>query len=552
MIQHPHYGNSKTDPSPQEVVIEENAKSVAGRPLPPVQNGSVSNSDDGSAPGLETTGSILLFYQYKEPEWTESEHKSMLKKVIHLANRHEIQGRGRIAPEGLNCTLSCKNSQRMRDFCQGLRELDPELFDQTDFKITDGVPVSKLFAQLSIRKTKELVAYGLAGTEKAPSIQKFGGDHLEALDYHRMMMDPDAVIIDVRNHYETRLGHFQPPTGGAELVDPHMRNSIEYPKWLAKPETQAKLHNKKVLMYCTGGIRCERATALLNQISATGKACQPKGVYHMRGGIERYVKTFPQGGFWKGKNYLFDKRAEQCPAQKTQEQVEQEVQSSCCYCQRKWTIYRGSFKCHNEYCGVPVIVCNSCRPMALQHPERLSCELCQRGDLKALEAPAPDLVGMKRKAESHLIQNEKGEELKKNREGGDADVLWSSHEQENAAEFVPDRLFLARLPLTVNKSKIEQALGAEAKIKVIHWLTDRHTGGFYGSCLVQLTDSQVVEKVVANTREQGTKISIDKKIIKIERARRRGMRSLDGADEDMWPPKNYMARDFPPVGHFQR
>lgn len=106
----------------------------------------------------------------------------------------------------------------------------------------------------------------------------------------------------------------------------------------------------------TGGIRCERATALLNQMTTVNRDLNVKGVYHMRGGIERYVKTFPKGGFWNGKNYLFDRRMEQVPGTKEQEVVEQEVDSKCCVCRRKWTAYRGKFKCSQSLCGVPVIV----------------------------------------------------------------------------------------------------------------------------------------------------------------------------------------------------
>jgi predicted sulfurtransferase len=111
------------------------------------------------------------------------------------------------------------------------------------------------------------------------------------------------VIIDVRNAYESAIGHFQPPPGGAELLDPKMRNSHEFPKWINAPETREKLQGKKVMMYCTGGIRCERATALLDQLekasSAEGGDFRTEGVVMVRGGIERYVKTFPEGGFWK-------------------------------------------------------------------------------------------------------------------------------------------------------------------------------------------------------------------------------------------------------------
>ena len=90
-----------------------------------------------------------------------------------------------------------------------------------DFKITDGVSYNQRFKSLTIRKTDELVGYGLGG-QKRPSIQDHGGQHVEADAYHDLMKDPDAVIIDVRNAYESAVGHFAPPTGGAELIDPKM------------------------------------------------------------------------------------------------------------------------------------------------------------------------------------------------------------------------------------------------------------------------------------------------------------------------------------------
>ena len=111
------------------------------------------------------------------------------------------------------------------------------MFDETDFKITDGVDVSKAFHALTITKQEELVAYGLAGEKvcalllcgsvldiyiflcrlQAPSLRQSSAKHLEALEYHRMMEKPDTVIIDVRNAYETSIGRFQPPKGGAEV-----------------------------------------------------------------------------------------------------------------------------------------------------------------------------------------------------------------------------------------------------------------------------------------------------------------------------------------------
>ncbi|OEU11680.1 hypothetical protein FRACYDRAFT_137966, partial [Fragilariopsis cylindrus CCMP1102] len=348
--------------------------------------------------------SIVLFYQYKEPVWTSREFPKALKLFLSIGRKYEITGRGRIAPEGVNCTLTAPTSKLIRLFCQSLRDdwnigsLDgndssndtTKLFHDTDFKITDGLPQSQKFKSLSVRKVEELVAYGLEG-EKAPSITKFGGTHLTAVDYHKALRDPHTVVIDVRNNYETQIGTIQPPPGGATLLDPKLRNSREWPKWLASKETQQQLNGKKILTFCTGGIRCERATALINQISidssstsSTATPFQPNGVYHMRGGIERYLKTYPQGGYWSGKNYLFDKRMEQVPEFKDSIQIENEVtsklQAKCCVCRKPWTSYRNQYKCHQIQCGVPVLVCDVCHnnsKSSENQKKQLKCELCR-------------------------------------------------------------------------------------------------------------------------------------------------------------------------------
>mmetsp|Transcript_15630 Transcript_15630/g.23994 ORF Transcript_15630/g.23994 Transcript_15630/m.23994 type:complete len:495 (+) Transcript_15630:113-1597(+) len=492
----------------KELVLKENSRSVAGQELPPI-------------PDCEkNTGTILLFYQYKEPEWTEKEHKSMLKKVIELGEKQNIKGRGRVAPEGLNCTLS-GTAQSIRDFCKGLRKMNP-IFSETDFKITDNVSPGQLFKSLSIRKTKELVAYGLAG-EKAPSLKEFAGEHLEADEYHKAMMEKDAVIVDVRNHYESALGSFQPPSGGAKLIDPQMRNSIEFPKWLNDPATQKKLNGKKVLMYCTGGIRCERATALLNQMSAAKPdELKPKAVYELRGGIERYMKTFPQGGFWKGKNYLFDRRMEQLPGNKTETLVESETNSKCCLCRQKWTTYRGKFKCSRGLCGVPVIVCDSCRPATLGNSNTLTCELCKVG----YKAPKlmPDLVSMKRKAESQHTRSEKGKYAK--------EAKLSDQKSIADKNLCIDRLFISRLPLTITKSHLAEVLGGD--IKIVHWLRDKKSCAFYGSCFVQMGSAYIARQAVERS------IKVNKKKLKVAFAIEKG---------DAWPPEDYQEREFPPIGH---
>ena len=92
--------------------------------------------------------------------------------------------------------------------------------------------------------------------DKAPRLDQFAGIHLTADEYHEAMQQDNTVIVDVRNAYETALGHFEPPAhSGATLLDPKLRKSNEFPNWLADPQTQAQLHGKKVLMYCTGTLQ---------------------------------------------------------------------------------------------------------------------------------------------------------------------------------------------------------------------------------------------------------------------------------------------------------
>ena len=103
-----------------EKIITENARAVVHRDLPPIQ------------PEHQTDGTItiLLFYQYIEPLWTAAEHRLALKKVIEIGTKYQITGRGRVAPEGLNCTLTGKPDD-VRKFCYGLREWK-DVFKETD------------------------------------------------------------------------------------------------------------------------------------------------------------------------------------------------------------------------------------------------------------------------------------------------------------------------------------------------------------------------------------------------------------------------------------
>ena len=206
-------------------------------------------------------------------------------------------------------------------------------------------------------------------------------------------------MIDIRNSYEAAIGRFDPPKGGAEYIDPKMRLSTEFPDWI--DANLEKLKDKQVMMFCTGGVRCERASALLKSKG------HDKGVYQLFGGIHKYLEEFKNdgrtevtssipipipspspsphhlsaifapapltivlltGGHWIGKNYVFDKRfAHGAPGK------EDEVVGKCVSCENPWDKYRGRKKC--PQCAVPLLICIDCQEQN-KHFTAL-CNLCQ-------------------------------------------------------------------------------------------------------------------------------------------------------------------------------
>eukprot|EP00606_Chrysophyceae_sp_TOSAG23-5_P001146 GSChrysophyteH2.ASY1.ANO1.1116.1 assembled CDS len=310
-----------------------------------------------------------------------------------------------------------------------------------------------------------------------------------------------------------------------------MRNSIEFPKWLNDPKTAEKINNKKVLMYCTGGIRCERASALLNEMATVNPDLNPKAVYELRGGIERYIKTFPEGGFWNGKNYLFDRRMEQVPGKRSGEAVEGGMDAKCCLCRKPWTVYRGQFKCCRSLCGVPVIVCQACSARANTQPQTLTCELCKEGHRVVGEQSRPDLMNLKRKAEAILA----------------ATGITAVQNTPDSDMMCTTRVFLSRLPLTVTMSKLRTALCKESEEKgpLLHvqWLVDKNTGAFYGSAIAEFAclDSACNAVYSTSTANRSAGVTIDGK--KIRAAYVKG----DALKEE-FPPVGYAETEYPPVG----
>jgi len=236
---------------------------------------------------------LLLFYAYVVPPWTRPERSAAADFARDTLERLGCTGRLRVALEGFNATLTGP-AAGIRGFTAALREFSPRHFGATDFKYVDGLQDNKAFRELKVMPVDELVTYGFK-TSEAPL--EYGGRHVSPSDWTRLAAQPDTVMIDVRNANETAIGRFAPPPAGAQLLDPHMRRSTEFPEWVDSmlPALKGK---KTVMMYCTAGVRCERASALLVQ-----KGVPREAIVQLEGGIHRYLEAYPvDGGIWAGKN----------------------------------------------------------------------------------------------------------------------------------------------------------------------------------------------------------------------------------------------------------
>lgn len=223
---------------------------------------------------------VLLYYNFQPIEDTGrfcEDHKRACRDL-------NIKGRIYVASEGLNGTVA-GTSEQTESYKSYLRNIPG--FGDTEFKedVADFIPFRKL-----IVKTRPEIVSLKVPEPVVPGIQ--GGRHLKPHEWRSLLeSDEDYVLIDVRNNYESRIGHFE----GA--VNPDVENFYDFPEWL---ENASIAKDKKVLMYCTGGIRCEKFSALMKNNGY-------RDVNQLEGGILRYAHE-ENGAHFKGKCFVFDDR----------------------------------------------------------------------------------------------------------------------------------------------------------------------------------------------------------------------------------------------------
>ncbi|CAN1141526.1 Rhodanese-like domain-containing protein 6 [Linum perenne] len=219
---------------------------------------------------------ILLYYRYT---CSIPDLDSLLSFYRHNCNSLSILGRVRLSSNGVNVTIGGKLSC-LEKHIVALKSLHPCFQQGTDFKLAscnfppfnDHLVARECgFTSLSIRIVKELVTFSSSPLLNPPDISN-AGTHLSASEFHSLLhsatasdkhnlcdSSKDIVLLDARNLYETRIGKFETPN--VETLDPHIRQYSDLPSWIDDHSEQ--LRGRNVLMYCTGGIRCEMASAYI-------------------------------------------------------------------------------------------------------------------------------------------------------------------------------------------------------------------------------------------------------------------------------------------------
>nr|XP_033772960.1 thiosulfate sulfurtransferase/rhodanese-like domain-containing protein 2 isoform X2 [Geotrypetes seraphini] len=304
-------------------------------------------------------GEVLLYYCYCVVE----NPRQICAWQRALCERLHLTGKVRIATEGINGTIG---GSKIATTLYIEAVLSHPLFKSNlcreDFKTSEGG--AHCFPDLRIGVFQEIVPMGINSDHIS---YKETGIHLSPEEFHKEVekylsmtdqLKSDTILLDCRNFYESKIGKFQ------NCLAPDIRKFSYFPVYV--DQNLELFRDKRVLMYCTGGIRCERGSAYLRSKAVC------KEVYQLKGGIHKYLEQFPHG-FYRGKLFVFDDRY--ALSSNT------EVISECKYCGVAWDQYK---LCSTQHCCQLVLTCSMCQGRGLT----ACCSVCQKKDQKLALSPS--------------------------------------------------------------------------------------------------------------------------------------------------------------------
>ncbi|WP_425097615.1 rhodanese-related sulfurtransferase [Tropicibacter sp. S64] len=214
-----------------------------------------------------------------------TDHAAQRGPLLDLCRREQITGTLLLAAEGLNGTVAGPKSG-IEALLSHIKTLPG--FADLEWKLSTAT--ERPFARMKVRLKKEIVTMGQPDVDPLAKV----GHYVEPEDWNALIRSPDVALIDTRNDYEVAIGTFE----GA--IDPQTETFRDFPAWWEA--NKDRFHNKRVAMFCTGGIRCEKST---NYLLSQGV----EEVYHLKGGILKYLEEVPQeDSAWQGECFVFDGR----------------------------------------------------------------------------------------------------------------------------------------------------------------------------------------------------------------------------------------------------
>lgn len=275
----------------------------------------------------EVNRTTISFYKYHLIENPQEFRDSLYIQWERIG----VLGRIYVANEGINAQLSVP-TENFETFRTELYQIDFLNGIRLNIAVDDD---GKSFFKLAIKVREKIVADGIK--DPAFDVTKIG-QHLKAADFNALISNEETIVVDMRNHYESEIGHFD------RAILPDVLSFREQ-----LPKVASMLENNKeqpILMYCTGGIRCEKASAYMLYKGF-------KNVYQLEGGIIKYANDIKEQGLenkFKGKNFVFDERLG--------EKIGNEVISKCHQCGEACDTHTN---CANVACNLLFIQCESCK-----------------------------------------------------------------------------------------------------------------------------------------------------------------------------------------------
>lgn len=212
-------------------------------------------------------------------------YQAIKSPLLNFMLDHHIRGTLLLAHEGINGTVAGS-----RDAINGLLSFLRNDIGLAEISYKESFVDDMPFLRTRVKLKKEIVTMGVEGIDP----KRVVGTYVKPKDWNALISDPDVVLVDTRNDYEVQVGTFK------DALNPNTESFREFPQYVKDNLDPEK--NKKVAMFCTGGIRCEKSTAYLKEQGF-------EEVYHLEGGILKYLEDVPeQESLWEGECFVFDER----------------------------------------------------------------------------------------------------------------------------------------------------------------------------------------------------------------------------------------------------